>query len=117
MELGNDWTHYFCGFTMFMTDTHYFLLQVNYVNCHATSTLLGDVAEMNALKKVWTTDAMRAEMKINGTKSMIGHSLGGAGGLEAIATVKAITTGWLHPTLNQNNLDPAVVFDTVPKFN
>ncbi|CAM6107791.1 unnamed protein product [Calypogeia fissa] len=88
--------------------------EVNYVNCHATSTLLGDVAEINALKKVWTTDAMRSEMKINGTKSMIGHSLGGAGGLEAIVTVKAITTGWLHPTLNQHDLDPAVVFDTVP---
>ncbi|CAM6099366.1 unnamed protein product [Calypogeia fissa] len=88
--------------------------EVNYINCHATSTLLGDVAEINALKKVWTTDAMREEMKINSTKSAIGHSLGGAGGLEAIVTVKAISRGWLHPTLNQDDLDPAVVFDTVP---
>jgi 3-oxoacyl-[acyl-carrier-protein] synthase II len=89
-------------------------VQVNYVNAHATSTLLGDVAEISALKRVWTTDALRESIKINGTKSMIGHSLGGAGGLEAIATVKAIETGWLHPTLNQEDLDPAVVFDTVP---
>ncbi|KAF5935381.1 hypothetical protein HYC85_026510 [Camellia sinensis] len=65
--------------------------EVNYVNAHATSTLAGDLAE-----------------------SMIGHGLGAAGGLEAIATIKAINTGWLHPTINQNNLEPDVTVDTVP---
>ncbi|MFS8020961.1 putative beta-ketoacyl-[acyl-carrier-protein] synthase I [Helianthus anomalus] len=50
---------------------------------------------------------------MNSTKSMIGHCLGAAGGLEAIATVKAIQTGWLHPTINQFNPEPAVEFDTV----
>ncbi|EXC29391.1 3-oxoacyl-[acyl-carrier-protein] synthase I [Morus notabilis] len=70
--------------------------EVNYINAHATSTLAGDLAEINAIKK-----------------SMIGHCLGAAGGLEAIATVKAITTGWLHPTINQFNPEPAVDFDTV----
>ncbi|KAJ0702072.1 putative beta-ketoacyl-[acyl-carrier-protein] synthase I [Helianthus annuus] len=71
---------------------------VNYINAHATSTLVGDLAEVNALEKVFkSTDGI----KMNSTKSMIGHCLGAAGGLEAIATVKAIQTGWLHPTLNQ----------------
>ncbi|KAG8486061.1 hypothetical protein CXB51_019372 [Gossypium anomalum] len=78
---------------------------VNYVNAHATSTLAGDLAEV--FKNT-------SEIKMNGTKSMIGHGLGAAGGLEAIATVKAITTGWLHPTINQDNLEPEVTIDTVP---
>ncbi|KAJ0716585.1 putative beta-ketoacyl synthase, thiolase, beta-ketoacyl synthase, active [Helianthus annuus] len=96
--------------------------EVNYVNCHATSTLAGDLAEVNAIKKVFK-DTL--EIKMNGTKSMIGHGLGAAGGLEAIACIKAITTGWLHPTINQDvlaktltrlttNLEPAVDIDTVP---
>ncbi|PRQ16610.1 putative 3-oxoacyl-[acyl-carrier-protein] synthase 2 [Rosa chinensis] len=91
--------------------------EVNYVNAHATSTLAGDLAEFNAIKKVFGKNT--SEMKINGTKerhpnSMIGHGLGAAGGLEAIATIKAINTGWLHPTINQDDLEPAVTIDTVP---
>ncbi|KAG9448227.1 hypothetical protein H6P81_014355 [Aristolochia fimbriata] len=85
--------------------------EVNYVNAHATSTLAGDLAEVNAIKKVFEDTS---EMKMNGTKSMIGHCLGAAGGLEAIATIKAITTGWLHPTINQDDLEPEVTIDTVP---
>ncbi|KAA8520971.1 hypothetical protein F0562_011644 [Nyssa sinensis] len=85
--------------------------EVNYVNAHATSTLAGDLAEVNAIKKVFKETS---ELKMNGTKSMIGHGLGAAGGLEAIATIKAITTGWLHPTINQYNLEPEVTIDTVP---
>uniref|UniRef100_A0A7N0RDZ1 3-oxoacyl-[acyl-carrier-protein] synthase I, chloroplastic n=1 Tax=Kalanchoe fedtschenkoi TaxID=63787 RepID=A0A7N0RDZ1_KALFE len=84
--------------------------EVNYINAHATSTLAGDLAEINAIKKVFKTSS---GIKINATKSMIGHCLGAAGGLEAIATVKAITTGWLHPSINQFNPEPAVEFDTV----
>ncbi|KAG4920796.1 hypothetical protein JHK86_049609 [Glycine max] len=71
--------------------------EVNYVNAHATSTLAGDLAEVNAIKKVFKDTS---ELKMNATKSMIGHGLGAAGGLEAIATIKAITTGWLHPSIN-----------------
>ncbi|XP_061341183.1 3-oxoacyl-[acyl-carrier-protein] synthase I, chloroplastic isoform X2 [Gastrolobium bilobum] len=84
--------------------------EVNYINAHATSTLAGDLAEINAIKKVFKNTS---GIKINATKSMIGHCLGAAGGLEAIATVKAITTGWLHPSINQFNPEPAVDFDTV----
>ncbi|KAI8569810.1 hypothetical protein RHMOL_Rhmol02G0305600 [Rhododendron molle] len=98
---------------------------VNYVNAHATSTPAGDLAEVNALKKVFKNTS---EMKMNGTKlrptsmissfccfqSMIGHAGGAAGGLEAIATIKAISTGWLHPTINQCTLESDVTIDTVP---
>ncbi|KAG2427592.1 hypothetical protein HXX76_012246 [Chlamydomonas incerta] len=86
--------------------------QVNYINCHATSTLVGDIAEVKAIKKVFTDTK---NLKVNGTKSMIGHCLGAAAGVEAIATLKAIETGWLHPTLNQHNLIEEVAgIDTVP---
>ncbi|KAI5591898.1 hypothetical protein POPTR_004G131500v4 [Populus trichocarpa] len=84
--------------------------EVNYINAHATSTIAGDLAEINAIKKVFKNTS---GIKINATKSMIGHCLGAAGGLEAIASVKAITTGWLHPSINQFNPEPSVEFDTV----
>ncbi|KAI0496704.1 hypothetical protein KFK09_023028 [Dendrobium nobile] len=84
--------------------------EVNYINAHATSSLAGDLAEVNAIKKVFKETS---EIKMNATKSLIGHCLGASGGLEAIATIKAITTGWLHPTLNQYNLEPEVTIDTV----
>lgn len=84
--------------------------EVDYINAHATSTPVGDLAEVNAIKKVFKEST---QIKMNATKSMIGHCLGAAGGLEAIATIKALTTGWLHPTINQFNLEPTVNFDTV----
>lgn len=71
--------------------------EVNYINAHATSTLVGDIAEVKAIKKVFTD---MSHVKMNATKSAIGHCLGAAGGLEAVAVIKAIETGWLHPTLN-----------------
>lgn len=74
---------------------------VNYVNAHATSTLAGDVQEYKALVKAFGENE---ELKMNATKSMIGHLLGAAGGVEAIATVQAIHTGYLHPNLNLENL-------------
>lgn len=63
--------------------------QVNYVNAHATSTPAGDLAEYRALR----TALPGSNLKINATKSMIGHLLGAAGAVEAIATVQAIRTG------------------------
>lgn len=76
------------------------------------STLVGDVAEVKAIKKVFTDTS---HVKMNATKSLIGHCLGAAAGIEAVAVVKAIQTGWLHPTLNQHNLvDEVAGIDTVP---
>lgn len=84
---------------------------INYINAHATSTPVGDMAEYNAVKKVFgKTD----HIKMNATKSMIGHCLGAAGGLEAIASIKAIETGKLHPTINLENPEPALEMDVVP---
>ncbi|XP_051137457.1 3-oxoacyl-[acyl-carrier-protein] synthase I, chloroplastic-like [Andrographis paniculata] len=85
--------------------------EVNYINAHATSTPTGDLAEVNAINKVFKNTS---QMKMNATKSIIGHALGASGGLEAIATIKAIKTGWLHPTINQVELEPEVTIDTVP---
>lgn len=76
-------------------------MQVNYINAHATSTKVGDVAEVRALHKVFSNPSA---IKMNATKSLIGHSLGASGGMEAIATIKAIQTSKLHPTLNQVSL-------------
>lgn len=73
---------------------------INYINCHATSTVVGDVAEIKALRRVFTDTS---NLYINGTKSMIGHGLGAAAGLEAVATIQAIRRGKLHPTLNSVN--------------
>lgn len=85
---------------------------VNYINAHATSTLVGDVAEVKAIKTIF---ANTGGMAMNATKSMIGHGLGAAGGLEAIAVIKAIQTGWLHPTLNQQDLiDEVAGINTCP---
>lgn len=85
--------------------------QIVYVNGHATSTLVGDVAEVKAIKKVLKPGTF----SMNSTKSLIGHCLGAAAGIEAVAVAKAIQTGWLHPTLNQDNLIEEVAgIDTVP---
>jgi 3-oxoacyl-[acyl-carrier-protein] synthase II len=81
--------------------------QVNYINAHATSTPLGDVAEINALKKVIPDPS---KVRINATKSMIGHLLGGAGGMEAVVTVKTVETGQVHPTINLKDPEPNLGF-------
>ena len=81
--------------------------QVNYVNAHATSTKAGDMAELNAMKKVFSNPS---KIAVNGTKSLIGHGLGAAGGMEAIVVVKAIKTGKLHPTKNLENPEPGIEF-------
>jgi 3-oxoacyl-[acyl-carrier-protein] synthase II len=72
--------------------------QINYINAHATSTLVGDVAELNALRLALGSHTKH--VKINSTKSMIGHCLGAAGGLEAVATIQSIVHHKLHPNLN-----------------
>lgn len=86
--------------------------RVNYINAHATSTPAGDLAEFRAVRSVFNGDV--SGLKMNATKSMIGHALGAAGALEAIATIKAIQTGKVHPTINVDNLEPEVDIDIVP---
>lgn len=72
--------------------------KINYINAHATSTPVGDLCEVRAIKKVFGPHCKK--IKMNATKSMIGHCLGAAAGIEAIATIKAIELGKLHPTIN-----------------
>lgn len=84
--------------------------RVNYINAHATSTPAGDMAEYFAVKKVFGD---MGQIKMNATKSMIGHCLGAAGGIEAIATIMAIKTGKLHPTINLENPEPGLEVDVV----
>jgi 3-oxoacyl-[acyl-carrier-protein] synthase II len=77
---------------------------VGYVNAHGTSTPLGDVAETQAIKKVFGNHAF--DLRVSSTKSMTGHLLGAAGGLESIFCIKALETGILPPTINLENQDP-----------
>jgi 3-oxoacyl-[acyl-carrier-protein] synthase II len=86
--------------------------EVAYVNAHATSTPLGDAAETAAIKRVFGEHAYR--LAVSATKGHIGHALGGSGGMEAIATIKAVETDTVHPTLNQEEPDPACDLDYVP---
>ncbi len=72
--------------------------QINYINAHATSTPVGDLCEVLGIRKYFGDHIQNISM--NATKSMIGHCLGAAGGIEAIATIKAILTGQLHPSIN-----------------
>lgn len=86
--------------------------RVNYINAHGTSTPLGDLSEVLALKKVFGSHVKN--LRMNSTKSLIGHCLGAAGGVEAIATIQAIQTGKLHPTINLENPIPEIEdFDVV----
>ena len=85
---------------------------VDYINAHGTSTPLNDAIETKAIKSVFGESAYR--VPISSTKSMTGHALGGAGALEAVACVKTIQEGIIHPTVNQENPDPACDLDYVP---
>ncbi|MFC9286422.1 beta-ketoacyl-[acyl-carrier-protein] synthase family protein [Streptomyces sp. NPDC057052] len=78
--------------------------EIVHVNAHATSTPAGDVAELKALRKVFGDDA--DHMAVSATKSMTGHLLGGAGGVESVATVLALYHRVAPPTINVENLDP-----------
>ncbi|MDI6873423.1 beta-ketoacyl-ACP synthase II [Candidatus Solincola sp.] len=86
--------------------------EVGYINAHGTSTPYNDRAETLAIKKVFGELAYR--IPVSSTKSMTGHLLGAAGGVEAIATVMALHEGVLPPTINLENPDPECDLDYVP---
>lgn len=86
--------------------------QVDYINAHATSTTAGDIAETQAIRRVFGEHAY--ELAISSTKSMIGHLLGAAGGVELIACLLSIRDGIIHPTINLENPDPECDLDYVP---
>ncbi len=85
---------------------------VDYINAHGTSTPLNDAVETGAIKKLFEDQAYK--VPVSSTKSMIGHSLGAAGALEAVACIKSITDGIVHPTINYETPDPECDLDYVP---
>jgi 3-oxoacyl-[acyl-carrier-protein] synthase II len=87
--------------------------QVGYVNTHGTSTPQGDVAECQAITRVFGEHA-RKGLAVSSTKSMTGHLLGAAGGLEAVVSVLALHHGVLPPTINVEEQDPECALDVVP---
>jgi 3-oxoacyl-[acyl-carrier-protein] synthase II len=78
--------------------------EVGYLNTHGTSTPAGDMAEVRAIERGF--DQKTDNLVINSTKSMLGHCLGAAAGVEAVVTVMALKTGKVHPTLNHDNPEP-----------
>jgi len=88
---------------------------VDYVNAHGTSTQLNDAGETKALKLAMGDHAYK--VAISSTKSMIGHLLGAAGAVEAIATLLTINRGIVHPTINYENPDPDCDLDYVPNHS
>ncbi|MES2438600.1 MAG: beta-ketoacyl-ACP synthase II [Verrucomicrobiota bacterium] len=86
---------------------------VQYLNAHATSTGLGDVAETKAIKVAFG-DYAKNGLMVSSTKSMTGHMLGAAGGVELIASIMAIRDGVIPPTINVDDQDPECDLDVVP---
>jgi 3-oxoacyl-[acyl-carrier-protein] synthase II len=84
---------------------------IDLINCHATSTPLGDVAEYRAVEQVFGAEA--STIPVHSTKSMTGHLLGAAGGIEAIAAILAFEEGVIHETINQFDQDKEIKFNVV----
>ena len=87
------------------------LADVRHINAHATSTPVGDIAEYNALKRVFGN--LLDGIPVSATKASTGHLLGGAGAIEALFTVKALAERILPPTINLTEQDPAIPLDVV----
>ena len=87
---------------------------IGYVNAHGTSTPIGDIIETRALKRLFGERATSKKLAVSSTKSMTGHLLGGAGGLEAGICVLALRDQVLPPTINQFHPDPECDLDYIP---
>lgn len=98
--------------TMAFKDAGITAEQIDYVNTHGTSTPLGDIAEVKAIKQLFGDHAYK--ISISSTKSMIGHLLGAAGVVESIACLLAIQNQTVPPTINNENLDPEIDVDITP---
>jgi len=85
--------------------------QVQYINAHGTSTPLGDMAESQAIQKIFGQDT---KVAVSSTKSMHGHALGAAGGIEGVATVLSVVNDIMPPTINFEVPDPECTLDYVP---
>jgi 3-oxoacyl-[acyl-carrier-protein] synthase II len=86
--------------------------EVHYINAHGPGTEVGDPIETQAIKTLFGEHAYK--VPVSSTKAMIGHGFGGAGAMEALACVKAIETGIIHPTINYEVPDPECDLDYVP---
>ncbi|MGF1480977.1 MAG: beta-ketoacyl-ACP synthase II [Cyanophyceae cyanobacterium] len=89
--------------------------EIDYINAHGTSTAANDVMETKAIKKALGQAA--GKIAISSTKSMTGHLLGGSGGIEAVATIMAIATNQIPPTINLVDPDPECDLDYVPNHS
>lgn len=87
--------------------------QVDYINTHGTSTPMGDVCEVKAIKRTFG-DYAKNGLVVSSTKSMTGHLLGAAGGIELMACVMAIQDNFIPPTINVENQDPQCDLDVCP---
>jgi 3-oxoacyl-[acyl-carrier-protein] synthase II len=86
--------------------------EIDYINAHGPGTIVGDPTETKAIKAVFGERAY--DVPVSSTKSMVGHALGGGGAIEAMACVKTINEGIIHPTINYEVPDPECDLDYVP---
>ena len=95
-----------------ITDANLKFEDIDYINAHGTSTPFNDKTESAAIMTLFKDHAMH--LKVSSTKSMVGHSLGASGALEAVACVQAIQNNIIPPTINYNTPDPECILNYVP---
>ena len=86
--------------------------EVGYINAHGTGTMSNDIVETKAIKEVFGKHA--GELAVSSTKSMHGHGLGAAGGIELVATILGLHHDFLPPTINYTSPDPECDLDYIP---